>query len=462
MFTQTQKSKLILAPVLAALLLPLSAGAAAATEENVSQIVTAGEAEGAETGYSEYAYESKNYRGIEKEFTTSGEITERFTYDPDAYGLNFPENITDAGKSFRYYRTALDVYGESTPETSSKTVTKTVQYANLESQDANAPETLEFEIDGATVAGTLKSVDYTQVDRPSQELALTKSYDYGWLPDAPSPGASIETAYTDPAGKTVTASIPFKELVAEEGPKWVNDVNITGSFPFSGLNYCVLEGKTIPYAESGPDIRGAEAEILKMLKLDAAKYRITGAAWSGPADASASTRPCLLTGERYAVHYRADYAGTVAADTTAVRYDAVAVYEGVLPVAGEKTHTVLATAYYELVKPETAAPAVVAATAGTAAATGGGVGLFLLFWLPLNRAVIYAGKKRVATARIKKLAVRLDKAIQKAEGQRLEVLFRKPFVVKNAGKTVRFFKFGNLAHSEKLPVVSKKVTVKIP
>ena len=364
--------------------------------------------------------------------------------DRNLYDLNFDEQIEKDNAKYAFDKMTIEIISEAVKPGSVETVTTSVQYANLAVKEANAPKRLEWDKNGVKVAGELTGVSYSEIHLPSQELELTKSVNYGWTEEKPSPPATIQTTYTDPLGKEVTANIPLNELVAVDAAQWIDDYTVSGSFPVSDLGYCVINGQKIVYTDTGADISAAVDEIMKMFNLDANRYKLNTAVWDNEPSFEKNGkmyRKCTIHGSRYVTNWRADYLGTVYVSTTAVRYNATAEYSAVMQTADQTQYEIRAIATYQLIPPITpaapvsnAAPAVVVATAAVPM-TGTGA-IFMIFFFKRKNVLIREQGRVIYRTIVVKDQINLNKISKFDNLHGLVLEIRKSYTTKNIGKTV--------------------------
>lgn len=191
-------------------------------------------------------------------------------------------------------------------------------------------------------------VEYKLVDTESKPVKEEAEYtlDYGYQTSAPVPDKTYVYTYTSPVtGKETTARLPLVRLdKGEDG--WVDGFTATVTFKNLEGEDFTLGNHTFTYSENLTLTEGDYTELIKMLKLDPALYRLRNFTWDGEAytgDDNELWRDATVTGQQYASRYSAYYADEIEVGKT-VR----AVYEAEIEDKdAAPTYTIRATGFYE-------------------------------------------------------------------------------------------------------------------
>lgn len=289
-------------------------------------------------------------------FQTDSIITleQEFTTTSKPFHANF-EEVTEQDE-ITYHLKSIDytVLSEKKLEQPA-TVTQQVEYSELLSQNAEAPQTITIEADGKRIEGTLTGIEYTPITITGRETEASAFTDYGLDVNLPTPPNTKEIQYTDSqTGKTVSAVLSFDHLEVLDDFSWRSDVTIPLTFSYYDSFGYVLGDVFIPYQEETPALEGAESVLLDSLDLNPEQYRLTKFQWTGEPyeENGVMYRNAEASGQRYAASYRAVYSGTVSLPDVP-GYDAVATYTGtVQQPTGETEYTVKAVASYERLEQE--------------------------------------------------------------------------------------------------------------
>ena len=261
---------------------------------------------------------------------------------------NFDEKIEKDGHKYKLKGINYQVIGEDNV-TKEETITHKVEYNDLYTKDAAPADTLTITQDGQDITVQLKGTTYSDTVIENRTTTISAYTDYDFKTVKPNPAKTKTVSYYDePSGKTVTRTLNFKELKEEAGWAWRADVTIPITFSFYDSEYYVLGDKYVPYNDEKPALEGYENDLLKELKLDPYKYRITSVEWDGAAYQAGdiSYRKALAHGERYTANYVAYYESTVNLPDTQ-GYNAIAEYEGQAKIlTGAKKYTIQAIAVY--------------------------------------------------------------------------------------------------------------------
>lgn len=261
---------------------------------------------------------------------------------------DFDEEIKKEGKKYKLKGANYQVIGEEEVK-KQETITHKVNYNDLYRKEAAPPETLTITQDGQDITVQLKGITYSDTVIQNRTTKLSAFTDYEFKTVKPTPSGTKNVSYYDePTGQTVTRTLEFKELKEKSGWKWRSDVEIPITFSFYDSEYYALGDKYIPYNDETPALKGYENDLLKELKLNPYKYRITSVEWDGAAYKSGDItyRKAIAHGERYTANYVAYYEGNINLPD-AQGYNAVAEYEGQAQIlTGEKEYTIQATAVY--------------------------------------------------------------------------------------------------------------------
>lgn len=195
---------------------------------------------------------------------------------------------------------------------------------------------------------TQNDVEYKLVDTESKPVKEEAEYtlDYGYRTSAPVPDKTYVYTYTSPVtGKETTARLPLVRLdKGEDG--WVDGFTATVTFKNLEGEDFTLGNHTFTYSENLTLTEGDYTELIKMLKLDPALYRLRNFTWDGEAytgDGNELWRDATVTGQQYASRYSAYYADEIDVGKT-VR----AVYEAEIEDKdAAPTYTIRATGLYE-------------------------------------------------------------------------------------------------------------------
>lgn len=275
-------------------------------------------------------------------------VQEVFTTNTSDFFYDFEKTIEQDGKKYNLkgvnYQT---VSIENLTET--QTVTHNVDSNNLYSKNLVPEEKLIITQDGTEVEVTLTDITYTDTIIKNRTATLTAYNDYAYQTTKPEPAKTKTiTYYDDATGQTLTKTLQFKEIKAEDGWAWRSDLSIPITFAFYDSEYYALGDKYVPYNDDKPALEGYESDLLNELNLDTSKYRITSIEWDGEKYQAGDItyRKAIAYGDRYTANYIAYYESTVSLPDAA-GYNAVAHYEGQATVLnGEKEYTVQATAVY--------------------------------------------------------------------------------------------------------------------
>ena len=289
-------------------------------------------------------------------FQTDSIITleQEFTTTSKPFHANF-EEVTEQDE-ITYHLKSIDytVLSEKKLEQPA-TVTQQVEYSELLSQNAEAPQTITIEADGKRIEGTLTGIEYTPITITGRETEASAFTDYGLDVNLPTPPNTKEIQYTDSqTGKTVSAVLSFDHLEVLDDFSWRSDVTIPLTFSYYDSFGYVLGDVFIPYQEETPALEGAESVLLDSLDLNPEQYRLTKFQWTGEPyeENGVMYRNAEASGQRYAASYRAVYSGTVSLPDVP-GYDAVATYTGTVQhPTGETEYTVKAVASYERLESE--------------------------------------------------------------------------------------------------------------
>lgn len=322
---------------------------------------------------------SNSVKVNEKDITTEQTFT---VNSVDNLHYDFEEQIIKDGKKYNLKGVNYNIIStEDIRE--NQTITHKVDYNNLYSKNANAPETLKIMQNGEEIEVKLTGVDYTEttITGRSERVTAYTDFDYKTVkPDAPK--TKIVTYYDDVTKRNVTATLNLKELKAEKDWAWRNDVTIPMTFSFYDSEYYVLGDKYVPYNDEKPGLEGFENDLLNELNLDTYKYRINSVEWVGDKYTlgDMTYRKAVAHGERYVANYIAYYESNVNLPN-AKGYNAVANYEAERSVlTGEKEYTVSAEAVYS---PDNTTALAIAGTVG---------GLILIVLLVI--AILYVISKK--------------------------------------------------------------------
>lgn len=285
------------------------------------------------------------------------------TTETEKFNYSFEKKIEKDGKKYELKGVNYRVI-DSKPLDEALPITHKVDYKDLYTKQANAPETLTITQKGEAVDVKLKNVEYEETTITNRTETVSAYTDFDYKTVTPNPPKTKTVTYHDNGSqKDVQVTLDFKELKAEDDWKWINDVEIPMTFSLYDSAYYVLGDKYIPYNDEKPALQGHENDILKELKLDSQKYRITSVEWNGEPYMVGDVmyRKAVAHGERYAANYVAYYESNVSLPDAA-GYNAVALYEGEgTTLSGRTQYTVEATAVYS---PDYTTQAIVAGVVG--------------------------------------------------------------------------------------------------
>lgn len=296
----------------------------------------------------------KNDITIEKTFT-SNSADAKFEFD---------EEIKQDGKKYKFKGASYDIVSQEAL-TENQIKTETVDYKNLyQKEDVNAEDTITVNQDGKEITLNFKDVTYSDTVIENRTAKVTAYTDYDFKTVKPTPNQTKTVSYYDKAtGQTVTRDLALKELKVKSDWAWRPDLTIPITFSFYDSEYYKLGDKYIPYNDKTPALNGYENDLLKELKLDPYKYRITSVEWDGAAFKSGDVlyRKAIAKGERYTANYVAYYESNINLPN-ANGYNAVANYETQITVpTGSVEYTIKATAVYT---PDNTTAIIVASVAG--------------------------------------------------------------------------------------------------
>lgn len=388
-----------------------------------------------------------------------GEITKEYTYTaqtPDEKYL-VEGTVIENGKTYQLKDISRTVLDEK-DITAKKTATEETKYYDLYDKQVNAPGTYQKAVDGRNLTFNLSGTTYTDTVIKGRTATVSGTTDYGYQTFEPKAPKEKEIPYHDTVtGQTVTGTVPLKELRAVEGWSWRPGLEIPITVEIYNAELYELNGKYVPYNDAKPALEGYEGDVLAVLGLDAAHYRITDMEWSGAAyeQDGVLCRRAVVSGDRYTARYEAAYSGSIPLPD-APGYDAVATYTANYEApTGEKEYTMKAVVIY--------APVVTASLPIVPIATGGGatvIGLFVVFWA-FSRNVIFRDVegKRIGSSRVKSGKIECQKAFRKTKT--FEVIIKKSYVKSHTGGQIIFTKSGSPVKQETIPLTKSDFTVTI-
>ena len=224
---------------------------------------------------------------------------------------------------------------------------KAVEIKDLYDKNAT-PEQFHafFNASGQEVIGTLEEITYSDTvitNRQTQIEAQTLS---GWVITQPSAAGSKTVDYLDePSGQTITATLPLCDYRMTTTYHWRNDVTVPMRVEVYDSSFYMLGTRYVPYNDEQPALAGYERDLLAVLELPEAAYRITDFTWDGAVyiENGVQYRNAVASGERYVAEYTAYYSDTVALPDTA-GYTATVTYQ---IDSGRTEYLYRATAIYE-------------------------------------------------------------------------------------------------------------------
>lgn len=203
-----------------------------------------------------------------------------------------------------------------------------------------------FNASGQEVIGALETVTYSDTvitNRRTQIEAQTLS---GWVITQPSAVSTKTVGYLDePSGQTITATLPLRDYRMTTAYHWRNDVTVPMRVEVYDSSFYMLGTRYVPYNDEQPALAGYERDLLAVLELPEAAYRITDFTWDGAVyiENGVQYRNAVASGERYVAEYTAYYSDTVALPDAA-GYTATVTYQ---IDSGRTEYLYRATAIYE-------------------------------------------------------------------------------------------------------------------
>ncbi len=225
--------------------------------------------------------------------------------------------------------------------------TQTVEVKDLYEQNVEPEEEKTFvNAKGKEVLGKLSDVSYRDTIITNRTAELESTTQSGYVISHPAVANSKTVSYTDEqTGQTVTAALPLTNFRMTTAYHWEADVTVPMRVEVYDATFYMLNGKYVPYNDEKPALAGYEADILNVLNLPEASYRITDFVWEGDVytENGVQYRNAAASGERYVAEYTAYYSDTVALPD-ANGYNATLTYS---LDSGDIEHRIKATAVYE-------------------------------------------------------------------------------------------------------------------
>lgn len=191
-----------------------------------------------------------------------------------------------------------------------------------------APETKDFEVGGKTVTLTLKSADYTPVEK---NYSADGTVDYPNQTSRPDVPDTADVTYENDKGEKVTVPGTLVDVISKSGDgTTTSNVYSTISLP-AGSNIFVLDGKYIAYDPATPCWDGYQTDVARAAGLRNGAV-ITGGDWaSDPYVEDGMTKRDIVW---YVQNPSTDWVATYHAEGTLTTYTAVATYSGDIAALG--------------------------------------------------------------------------------------------------------------------------------
>lgn len=387
-----------------------------------------------------------------------GEITKEYTYTaqtPDEEYL-VEDTITEDGKTYQLKDISRTVLDEK-DLTAKKTATEETKYYDLYEKLVDAPASYEKAVDGRNLTFNLTGTNYTDTTIKGRTATVSGTTDYGYQVTEPKAPKEKEIPYHDTVTEqTVTGTVPLKELRAVEGWSWRPGLEIPITVEIYNAELYELNGKYVPYNDAKPALEGYEGDVLAVLGLDAAHYRITDMEWSGAAyeQNGVLCRRAVVSGDRYTARYEAAYSGSISLPD-APGYNAVATYTADYEApTGEKEYTIKATVTYaaEAIPRQINIPLWAGGTGASAV-----IAVFLLWLLAAHNVTVFQNGKKVRKTNVGKGGkIYLDR-LKSIEN--LTVIVKKSYAAKHLGNTLSVFYNGGLLATKKISTPEKTTIV---
>ena len=225
--------------------------------------------------------------------------------------------------------------------------TQTIEVKDLYEQNVQAQQEESFmNTKGQEVMGKLSDVSYSDTIITGRTAEVESTTQSGYVISQPAAASSKTVNYADePSGQTVTAILPLTDFRVTVPYHWEPDVTVPMRVEVYDSTFYMLNSRYVPYNDEKPALAGYEADILNVLNLPEASYRITDFVWTGDVytENGVQYRNAMATGERYVAEYTAYYSDTVALPDAA-GYNAQLTYS---LDSGDTEYTIKATAVYE-------------------------------------------------------------------------------------------------------------------
>ena len=194
---------------------------------------------------------------------------------------------------------------DTIPATELKTLEETRDYKELTQKD-------ELEIAKTLKAGgeTYELSGITWSEEPNIEN-VDYTVEYGYQTEEPEPAQTYEYSYTSPVTKKEnTVTLPFVRM-EKSGAAWKDGFSAVVTFHNLDGKYFTLGNHEFAYDKDSIAFSEADyAELIRMLRYDVGKYRLTSAKWQGKEykDKNGITcRDAYAAGQQYAASYKAVY-----------------------------------------------------------------------------------------------------------------------------------------------------------
>lgn len=342
----------------------------------------------------------------------------------------FEKQITENGKKYKLSESiSYEILSETPAE---KTVTKSVELGKSLNKDLTAPEVIKQ--DGTDFK--LKDISFNEATIDDRTVTTSSTVTFGLTTVKPEPEKTKNIEYFDDITKqTVTATLPLESVNMTDSPKWVNDVIIPLEFKYYDANYYIYNNIMIPVNEEKPELESVKAEILKSLSLDEKSYKLDRFEWVGGTYENENGILCRKAnayGQRLVAKYEAKYSGTVILPNTS-GYSATANYTAAVKDSSNPTYKIKATAYYEPIKPKSAAPLAVAGSGISAVGVA-----FILFAINRKNVIVKHHGKNILKTRVKGRIVdisRITKTLPTPEN--LTVIIKKSYTSKHLNQILK-------------------------
>ncbi len=288
---------------------------------------------------------------VTDESTTSNQIIESAEYTAKRENEPYPfeQKLVNANGTYQLKEVSYETLS-SKPITKTETITTTKEVTDLYAKEVDAEKELSFTANGQPVLGTLSDITYQDTVITNRTTTLDAAITSGYVIAQLSPAQTKTTQYYDePSGQMVTRTLPLTNTALTTPYHWLSDVVVPMQIQVYDASFYKLNGRYVPYNEEKPALTGYESDILTVLNLPQASYRITDFLWNGAVYVKDGIlyRNATAIGQRYVAEYTSYYSDTVTLPD-APGYNAVLTYAAdVTADTNETEYTINATAVYE-------------------------------------------------------------------------------------------------------------------